>query len=168
MSADGLDPRIPRLACRHNVNYWRGGPYAAAGPGASGFEGGARYRNFPDTRRYCERLEGGELARESQENLPARERAGELAAFGLRMNSGWPWTAFQEATGFDLRVGWADEMAALEAKGWGVREPDRFRLTPVGLRFADAAGAEFLRSEGPGTRTGAGRTASRAIAALAG
>jgi hypothetical protein len=58
------------------------------------------------------------------EKLPALKRAGETAAFGLRMNAGWPLVQFRSVTGFDS---------------------DRFRLTPDGLRFADAAAEMFLR-----------------------
>lgn len=142
-------PAVPRLACRHNLNYWRGGGYLALGPSASGFEQGVRYRNVANTRRYCELLEGGELPRDWREELTPRARAGEIAAFGLRMNAGWAWEEFSAATGHDLRVGWAEAMQDLERRGLGIRDTAGFRLTPTGLRFADAAGSEFLVSEGP-------------------
>jgi oxygen-independent coproporphyrinogen III oxidase len=34
--ASPADPSIPRFACRHNVNYWRGGSFYGLGPGATG------------------------------------------------------------------------------------------------------------------------------------
>lgn len=139
------DAELPGYACRHNVNYWRGGAYVALGPSASGYESGVRYKNVSNTAAYCEALESGVAARQWREALPPLERAGEIAAFGLRMNAGWPWKAFEAATGFDLRGEWAGDMTDLVEKGWGVRESDRFRLTSLGLRFADAAGSEFLR-----------------------
>ena len=73
------------------------------------------------------------------------KRAGEMAAFGLRMNAGWPFEAFERATGFDLRDEWWETMEMLVEQGQGVQESEGFRLTPQGLRFADVAGAEFLR-----------------------
>ena len=73
-------------------------------------------------------------------------RAGETAAFGLRMNAGWPFEEFQDATGYDLREEWPAEMNRLVSQGWGKIETERFRLTRQGLRFADAAGEQFLRS----------------------
>ncbi len=48
-------------------------------------------------------------------------------------------------TGHDLRGEWQDEMAKLTQQGWGQILPDRFQLTPQGLRFADAAAEMFLR-----------------------
>ncbi len=139
---------IPEEACRHNVNYWRGGAYAAFGPSASGYEAGRRYRNVANTQRYCEGIESGAGAVDWEERLTPMARAGEIAAFGLRMNAGWPWQAFQDVTGHDLRQEWNEEMDRLVESGWGERDAEGFRLTRAGLRFADAAGSEFLRPDG--------------------
>lgn len=142
---------VPAFACRHNVNYWRGGFYHAFGPSAAGFipaENGAppvRTKNWSNTQMYCEMIEKGQRPIESRETLPQRRRAGEIAAFGLRMNAGWPLERFQTITGLDLKTDWRDEIDELIKRGWAVLEPDRFRLTQKGLRFADAAAQEFLR-----------------------
>src|ERR1700722_9981565 len=136
---------FPDYACRHNVNYWRGGSFYGLGPSATGYVRGVRTKNWSNTQLYCEQLERGQRAIESREELAPRSRAGEIAAFGLRMNSGWPFEQFKKTTGWDLRHDWAGEMKQLEAQGWGRTEPDRFHLTPVGLRFADSAAELFLR-----------------------
>src|ERR1051325_1106005 len=104
------DSAIPALACRHNINYWRGGSCHALGPSAAGYVRGVRTKNWSNTRLYCEQLERGQRAIESSEELPPLRRAGETAAFGLRMNAGWPFDQFQQTTGYDLRVEWKDEM----------------------------------------------------------
>jgi coproporphyrinogen III oxidase-like Fe-S oxidoreductase len=44
-----------------------------------------------------------------------------------------------------LRDEWAKEMEQLAERGWGRIAPERFQLTPQGLRFADAAAEMFLR-----------------------
>jgi len=94
---------------------------------------------------YCEQIESGQRPIESREVLPALSRAGEVAAFGLRMNAGWPYASFLQATGFDLRAEWPGEMRKLSQDGLAEIESDRFRLNAKGLRFADAAAQEFLR-----------------------
>jgi oxygen-independent coproporphyrinogen-3 oxidase len=137
---------IPERACRHNVNYWRGGPYDGLGPSAAGYRNGVRTKNWSNTQMYCELLEGGGRAIESRERLALVARAGEVAAFGLRMNAGWPFNRFREATGHDLRQEWSSEMEELVERGWGRIEPDRFHLTREGLRFADSVAESFLRS----------------------
>ncbi len=136
---------IPSLACRHNVNYWRGGPFYGLGPSATSYVRGVRTKNWPNTQLYCEQLEKGKRAIESREELPPLKRAGETAAFGLRMNAGWPFAEFRRVTHFDLRDEWSAEMNQLVARGWAEILPDRFHLTRQGLRFADSAAELFLR-----------------------
>lgn len=135
----------PLRACKHNVNYWRGGSFYGLGPSATGYVRGVRTKNWSNTQLYCEQLEKGKRAIESREELQPLSRAGETAAFGLRMVAGWPFEDFQRATGHDLRGEWAKEMEQLAERGWGRIAPERFQLTPQGLRFADAAAEMFLR-----------------------
>jgi oxygen-independent coproporphyrinogen-3 oxidase len=139
------DPEIPSRACRHNVNYWRGGAYYGLGPSATSYVRGVRSRSVSNTQLYCEQLEQGRRAMESSEELAPRARAGEIAAFGLRMNAGWPFEQFQRMTGWDLRGEWSGEMDRLVSRGWASADERRFQLTPAGLRFADAAAELFLR-----------------------
>ncbi|MGA3164058.1 MAG: radical SAM family heme chaperone HemW [Verrucomicrobiota bacterium] len=136
---------IPEYACRHNVNYWRGGSFYGLGPSATSYVRGVRTKNWSNTRLYCEQLEKGKRAIESSEELPPLKRAGETAAFGLRMVAGWPFEEFQRLTGFDLRDEWSGEMNQLVGRGWGRRDTNRFQLTMRGLRFADASAELFLR-----------------------
>jgi oxygen-independent coproporphyrinogen-3 oxidase len=139
------DAQVPGFACQHNVNYWRGGSFHALGPSATSYVQGKRAKNVSNTKFYCERIEKGERPVESAETLLPAARAGETAAFGLRMIAGWPFEQFQQVTGYDLRQDWAREMDELTSRGWGERGADRFHLTAQGLRFADAAAQLFLR-----------------------
>jgi len=136
---------VPALACQHNVNYWRGGAFYGLGPSATSYVRGVRTKNWSNTQLYCEQLEKGRRAIESREELPALARAGETAAFGLRMVAGWPFEEFRDTTGHDLRSEWSAEIQQLVEQGMGAIAPDRFQLTPRGLRFADAAAELFLR-----------------------
>ena len=136
---------IPAFACKHNVNYWRGGSFYGLGPSATGYVRGVRTKNWSNTQLYCDQLEKGKRAIESSEELPPLRRAGEIAAFGLRMNAGWPFIEFTRATFFDLRNEWSSEMEQLAERGWAARDEEKFQLTPQGLRFADSAAELFLR-----------------------
>jgi oxygen-independent coproporphyrinogen-3 oxidase len=137
---------VPDRACQHNVNCWRGGSFYGLGPSAAGYVRGVRTRNRANTALYCRQLEAGRRAIESAEELRPLARAGEIAAFGLRMTSGWPLEQFQRRTGYDLRHEWKPEIRRMVELGYGELNEGRFRLTRQGLRFADWAGAEFLRS----------------------
>ncbi len=141
----GMTRILPSQACQHNVNYWRGGQYHGLGPSAAGYVGGVRTKNWSNTEMYCSRLEQGQRAVETTEQLEPLARAAETAAFGLRMNIGWPFQQFRRITGWDMRPEWSVEMDQLITRGWGRADADRFQLTPAGLRFADAAAEMFLR-----------------------
>ena len=138
---------LPSHACQHNVNYWCGGACQALGPSATGYVDGRRIRNIANTERYCRQLELGQRAHESVEQLSPLGMAGETAAFGLRMNAGWPFRLFEQTTGFDLRNEWAGDMQRAVDSGWGARSDDRFRLTRQGMRFADTVAEWFIRPE---------------------
>ncbi len=144
--AAGIQSPIPALACRHNVGYWRGRDSYGIGPSASEYVRGLRAKNWANTDLWIGQLEKGRRAKESAEALAPEARAGELAAFGLRMNAGWPFAEFTERTGFDLRTGWRTELDRLVDCGWGEETADSFRLTRQGLRFADSVAEMFLRS----------------------
>ena len=137
--------KIPARACQHNVNYWRGGNFYGLGPSATGYVRGIRTKNWSHTPLYCDQLEKGKRAIESSEELPPLRRAGEIAAFGLRMIAGWPFADFKRTTDFDLRNEWDSEMNQLAERGWAKRDAEKFQLTHQGLRFADSAAEMFLR-----------------------
>jgi oxygen-independent coproporphyrinogen-3 oxidase len=145
--AGSVPAAVPDHACQHNVNYWRGGSFHGLGPGATGCVRGVRTRNWANTGLYCEQLEQGRRAIESREALSPRARAGEVAAFGLRMNAGWPFADFERLTGFDLRAGWVGDLDWLVGQGFGASTPEGFRLTRRGLRFADRAAERCLRPD---------------------
>ena len=143
-----LGPRtVPALACAHNVNYWLGGSFHALGPSATGYVHGIRTKNWSNTQLYCEQLEKGRRAIESSEQLSPEARAGETAAFGLRMPAGWNFEEFKNVTGFDLRDGWRNEMQTQVTNGRAEMDAHGFRLNATGLRYADSVAEDFLRLE---------------------
>lgn len=145
ISADGL----PAEACLHNVNYWRGGCFYGLGPSATGYVRGVRTKNRSSTTLYCDLIESGKDASEHSEKLAPLARAGETAAFGLRMTAGWSFELFERVTGFDLREHWAIEMRELTDQGLAQVTSEGFRLSRRGLRFADLAAEKFIRLESP-------------------
>ena len=135
---------FPSFACKHNVNYWRGGSFYGLGPSATGYVRGVRTKNWANTQLYCEQLEKGKRAIESSEELPPLRRAGEMAAFGLRMNAGWPFGEFQRVTGFDLRNEWSGEMNQLAGRGWAEISPRQFSSHASRLAFCRCGGGNVF------------------------
>ena len=62
------------------------------------------------------------------------------------MNAGWPLLQFEDRTGFNLTEEWSAEIRRMTEMGYATLDDQRFQLTSLGMRFADWAGAEFLRS----------------------
>ena len=103
-------------------------------------------RTGPTPSSIASNLKRDTRAIESREELAPLARAGEIAAFGLRMNAGWPFDQFQQVTGYDLRERMVGRNGSIVRHAAGAQiTPDRFQLTPQGLRFADAAAELFLR-----------------------
>ncbi len=144
---NSLPSDIPDRACQHNVNYWRGGSFHGLGPSATGYFNGERTKNCSNTTLYCEQIERGVRPTEFREKLSPLAGAGETAAFGLRMNAGWPFELFEATTGFDLRHEWAADMAELDEHGLGILSDEGFKLNGHGLRLADSVAEQFLRPD---------------------
>jgi len=134
----------PRRECRHNLNTWRGGDYAGVGPSACGFVDGWRYRNVPDIDAYVTRIERGEPPTDHAERLSPRARAGELAAFALRMNEGIEATAFERQTGFRLDQLWPEALGDLVRQKLVEWDGKRLCLTPRGRLLADTVAEAFI------------------------
>lgn len=140
----GLDP-MPAYACWHNVNYWRGGQFYGLGPSAASYVDGLHMKNFSNTLQYCAVLEKGQRPVEFVEQVSPLKRAGEVAAFGLRMLTGWSFDEFKRITGYDMLSEWRTELEQLVERGWGILTSTGFKLTTQGLRFADTVAEMFLR-----------------------
>jgi len=75
--------------CRHNLNYWRRGPYLGLGPGAHSFLQGRRWRNTPDLGLYIQGLlREGRPPKEDVHVLEPQEEAREFLMLGLRLREG--------------------------------------------------------------------------------
>lgn len=146
--------------CRHNLNYWRNGPYAALGPSAVSKIGPTR-RGRPRTiPLWRAAVEGRGEAWAFEETLDPLARLGETWWLGLRLATGVDPVRAREAAGWVPPEPGAPEDPALATAS---RLADQGLLTPptdpggtwslseTGLPLADAVGREFLvlSSEAP-------------------
>ena len=127
----------PGLECRHNLQYWRGLPYLAAGAGAHGYVNGYRYSNVLRIKTYIERLkkqpsEGFKPSKGSPFPLtPAtvnhhrqtiQDDMGEFMMTGLRLtHEGISKETFRERFGQELETVFGkeiEELIQLELLEW--------------------------------------------------
>jgi oxygen-independent coproporphyrinogen-3 oxidase len=132
--------------CRHNENYWLGGQYFAAGPGAARFLAGRRETNHRSTTTYLSRV----LARQSpvaeSEVLGPEDAARERLVFALRRLEGIDPEQFAAATGFTVEHLGGDALPKLVDLGLLDWSASRLKLTRRGLLVSDAIWPEFLRA----------------------
>ncbi|MEV0149232.1 MULTISPECIES: radical SAM family heme chaperone HemW [unclassified Nonomuraea] len=119
--------------CRHNLLYWTGGDWWAAGPGAHSHVGGTRWWNVKHPAAYAQRLTAGVSPAHAREVLTADDRETERLMLELRLVSGYPLA--------DVVPGARTAVAA--ALGGGLLEPEAFKaglmvLTLKGRLLADA------------------------------
>jgi oxygen-independent coproporphyrinogen-3 oxidase len=136
----------PGAESRHNLVYWRYGPYAGIGPGAHGRldRGGGRYatvaRRAPEA--WLDQVEAGGHGIETVEPIPPANQAAELLMMGLRLSEGVSLSRFAALAGPSVRRD--ERIAALAADGLVAREDDRLRATARGRLVLNAVLAELL------------------------
>jgi oxygen-independent coproporphyrinogen-3 oxidase len=134
----------PGFACQHNLAYWEGQGWFAAGPGAARFVGGHREVNHRSTTTYLKRMELGESPVAESELISVDQFARERLAFGIRMIEGVSIEAIGESSGVDLRsvCGAAIDLSVSEDL---LRNKEgRLALTEQGVLFADTVASRFL------------------------
>lgn len=131
--------------CRHNLAYWNGSGWYAAGPGAARFVDGRRDANHRSTTTYLKRMESGQNPVAETEVLTPESYARERVAFGVRMIDGVDLDAIHQQTGVDMATLCHQEIEQSIAEGLLVSEQPHFiRLTTNGVLFADLVASRFL------------------------
>jgi oxygen-independent coproporphyrinogen-3 oxidase len=133
----------PGKGAVHNTLYWTGGEYLGLGCSAHSLrrDGGAGVR-FAVVRNVDEYLKEPRLVQEERLEPAALER--EAVWLGLRLLDGIDRAGHVRRFGVDPVTAHAAEVARLADEGLVEVSPERLRLTPRGVLFADEVGARFL------------------------
>jgi oxygen-independent coproporphyrinogen-3 oxidase len=137
----------PGRACRHNLNYWKGGEYLGVGAGAHSFAHnpgrGRRWSNERGPQAYIEAIRRGGEACVFEESLDERQARGEFVFLSLRCLAGFDDSEFSRR--FDVEFDDAfPHHHSLLRDGLLERDGSRWRLTERGLHVADGVFATFL------------------------
>ena len=134
----------PESMCRHNLQYWQGQGWYAAGPGATRFVNGSRTTNHRSTTTYLKKIRHQDGPIAEREDLSPREYAKELMAFGVRMLAGVDLEQINNRTGLDMDHLFRDQIQKLLHSGMIVKTLGGYRLSEHGLLYADSVAAKFL------------------------
>lgn len=141
----------PDQECRHNLIYWRGGRYAAVGPGAHGRlgEGEARIATeaIMDPAAWLAAVEGSGNGDLVTTPLGREDRIEEALLMGLRLREGLQVSRL-EAEGVDLKP-WAS-LHRLQDDGFLTLNRDVIRTTSTGRLLLNAIIAELAADLPPG------------------
>ena len=130
--------------CRHNLAYWHGRGWFAAGPGAARFTNGRREVNHRSPTTYLKKILAGESPVAESETINAEQFARERAAFGIRMIDGIDLDTLRVETGVDLQLQCHDAIQQSIQQGLLHREGNRVKLTSRGVLFADTVASDLL------------------------
>ena len=133
------------LQCQHNLAYWKGLGWYAAGPGAARFVDGRREVNHRSTTTYLRRMECMDSPTVEQEVITREQYARERAAFGIRMIAGIDLEVLESETGVPLEELCLDAInQSLDEELLVKPSPTWIRLSERGILFADTVASRFL------------------------
>lgn len=130
--------------CQHNMAYWRGEGWYAAGPGAARFVGGIREVNHRSTSNYLRRIENKLSPTAEREPIDLIQYTRERAAFGIRLIEGFSLESLSDHVGLDtqqLLQGAIDQSIEDDLL---LLQGNHVKLSEKGILFADTVAQRFL------------------------
>jgi oxygen-independent coproporphyrinogen-3 oxidase len=133
---------------RHNLVYWRNGPYLGFGCGAHSSYAGQRFSNVLHPWEYIRRIDADGSAIADAEQIDRALEMGETMMLGLRLiEDGVERQRFADRFGVGLDEAYGSIVARLIDQGLLESLPDRIRLTRRGRLLGNRVFGEFLPDE---------------------
>jgi oxygen-independent coproporphyrinogen-3 oxidase len=131
----------PGFESKHNLKYWRRGPYLGFGAGAHSFSGTQRWANVHDAAAYLSAIEKGRLPVEQLETVTIEQALEEELFLGLRQLDGIDVRRIEQKYGVALRA----RFEPLAAAGLVEREGNVVRLAEEKLSVSNEVFVELMR-----------------------
>lgn len=129
---------------RHNIKYWRSGPYIGMGPAAHSFSSPHRWWNIADLNAYLHALARGRSPVAQRERLTREQRMIEAVYLGLRQTRGIDVDDFNARFGVDFFECFAEPVDALSRETMIQRTANRCALTPRGMVYLDSVAGRLV------------------------
>ena len=131
----------PGFECRHNIGYWTGVDYYAAGLDAASFYGHCRYSNTPDMEEY---LKDPVSAPSLIEKLDQQGLMSEYMILGLRLTSGVSVSGFEKRFKTGIFDVYGKEIDRFIQDGLLEHAEDYIKLSEKGLDLANFVMRAFI------------------------
>ena len=146
---------LPGRECRHNLTYWKNGPYLGFGAGAHSHLGGYRWANIPSPTEYAANLGRAKTNQAQQPGLPSPvtatiepvDRDLEIAdsvILGLRLEEGIDFAHFAHRFGIELPALYRHQIEELTGVGLIAGDERGIRLTTRGRLLGNEVFLRFL------------------------
>ena len=138
----------PGCQCRHNLIYWRNGPYIGVGPSAAGCIDNRRYKNIADVSGYVRLMDAQGHAEAESELLDESMQMTEMIMMQLRLTEGLSIADVKERTGADAIALFGNVLGRLVDLGHVAVSATHIAVTPKGRLISDAIISELVISCG--------------------
>lgn len=128
----------PRKQCKHNYDIWKGKSYLGIGPAATSFDGKKRWSQIRDLEKW---INGHQP---EVDEIPERDRAGEVISFGFRTVDGWSKTELENICGLNTLTEFSGIFADLIQSELIYEHNNSLKPTEQGLLFADSVAEAFI------------------------
>ncbi|MDB5079169.1 MAG: Oxygen-independent coproporphyrinogen-III oxidase-like protein [Chloroflexi bacterium] len=150
-SPDDLPNASPRLACQHNLVYWRNLPYLGSGPGAHSSFAGWRFPVMKDPEDYIRRLRANQsvIVADEAETITRGVDLADSIILALRLNEGLELAKVEREFGYSLEELFPGTLGMLTQAGLvehfeGPQLEKRIRLTRHGRLVSNEVFLRFL------------------------
>ncbi|MCM8536391.1 MAG: radical SAM family heme chaperone HemW [Lentisphaeraceae bacterium] len=128
----------PGKHCKHNYDIWKGKSYLGIGPAATSYDGEKRWSQIRDLEKW--------IAGHAPEidEIPAKDRAGEVISFGFRTVDGWQKTELENICGLNTLTEFSDIFQDLIKSELIYEDNNSLKPTEQGLLFADSVAEAFI------------------------
>ncbi len=134
----------PGFQCRHNLNYWRNGPYVGLGAGAVSSFDGLRLKNVDEAEAYAAKIESGCPAFQEGEALGHAASFRETVIMGLRLLEGVRLAPLRARYDLDPLTYYGPTLERLRDRGLVAWDEERLWLTPTALPVAHQVLADLV------------------------
>jgi oxygen-independent coproporphyrinogen-3 oxidase len=136
----------PGRESRHNSIYWHNESYRGLGAGAFSYANRIRSSNVYDPQEYIRRVINDLPLTDWQEQVTEAAEMEETMMMTLRLTAGVSLAGFRERFGVDPRQAFSPVMEKLIKLGLLQLTQDNLAPTPLGMRFNNRIGREFIGS----------------------